>query len=170
MTVEIRRLRRGDHRRAFRSGDEALDLYFHRYAGKNQFRHHVGVTYIAVDDERTLGFATVAAASLEADDLPNGRRMPPYPLPVLRIARLAVGESDRGRGLGGALLRFCLELAEKMRDEFGCIGVVVDAKPSAIDFYQRYGFTDIDAAEGIAQVIPRATLMFLPLAAVPRKR
>ena len=33
MTVEIRGLRRSDDRSLFRSGDQALDLYFHRYAG-----------------------------------------------------------------------------------------------------------------------------------------
>jgi len=170
MTVDIRALRGGDARRSFESGDEALDLYFHRYAGQNQFRHHIGVTYVAVEDERILGFATVAAASLDADDLPGGRRMPPYPLPILRIARLAVSESDQGRGLGGALLRFCIELAEKMRDELGCVGVVVDAKANAVEFYCRFGFTDVDEVEGSAQAIPRAKMMFLPLTAVPRRR
>jgi len=45
MTVEIRPLQPADDRRPFRSGDEALDLYFHRYAGQNQFRHHIGVSY-----------------------------------------------------------------------------------------------------------------------------
>src|SRR5688572_28096485 len=123
MTVEIRALRADDDRTGFRSGDDALDLYFRRYAGQDQFRHHVGVTYVAVEGTRILGFATVAAASLDADDLPGGKRMPPYPLPILRVARLAVSEDDRGRGLGQALLRFCIEIAERMRDEVGCVGV-----------------------------------------------
>ncbi|MBW1879648.1 MAG: GNAT family N-acetyltransferase [Deltaproteobacteria bacterium] len=169
MTVEIRVLRGDDDRSPFRSGDEALDLFFHRYAGQNQFRHHIGVTYVAVEEERIVGFATVAAASLDADDLPSGRRMPPYPLPVLRVARLAVGESEQGRGLGRALLRFCVELAEKMRDELGCVGLVVDAKPRAVDFYRGFGLIEVIEAEGGAQARPKPTMMFLPLAAVPRR-
>ena len=44
MTVEIRPLAVDDDRRSFRSGDEALDLLFHRYAGQNQFRFQIGVT------------------------------------------------------------------------------------------------------------------------------
>ncbi len=170
MTVEIRVLRGDDNRQGFRSGDEALDLFFHRYAGQNQFRHHVGVTYVVVEEERILGFATVAAASLDADDLPGGRRMPPYPLPVLRIARLAVGETEQGRGLGRALLRFCVEFAEKMRDELGCTGLVVDAKPGAVDFYGSFGFIEVAEVEGGAQIHPRPAMMFLPLASVPRRR
>ena len=169
MTVEIRALRAEDDRQAFQSGDEALDLYFHRYAGQNQFRHHVGVTYVAVEDDRLLGFTTVCAASLDADDLPGGKKMPPYPLPVLRVGRLAVGETDQGRGLGRALLRFCIELAEKMRDELGCVGVVVDAKPGVVEYYLRLGFTPVEDEEGSAALIPRPTILFLPLASVPRR-
>jgi GNAT superfamily N-acetyltransferase len=170
MTVEIRALRPEDDRQSFRSGDEAIDLYFHRYAGQNRFRHHVGVTYVAVEDERLLGFATVSAASLDADDLPGGRKLPPYPLPVLRVARLATREAERRRGLGRALLRFCIELAEKMRDELGCVGVVVDAKPGATEFYRRLGFVFVEEEEGSAAIVPRPTMMFLPLGSVPRRR
>ena len=76
MTVEIRALERADDRQAFHSGDEALDLYFHKYAGQNPFRHHVGVTYVVVEGGRVLGFATVSPGSLDAGDLPSGRRAP----------------------------------------------------------------------------------------------
>jgi len=170
MTVEIRGLRRSDDRQAFASGDEALDLYFHRYAGQNQFRHHVGATYVAVEGERTLGFVTVSPGSLDAADLPSGRRTPPYPVPILRVARLAVDASARGRGLGRALLRFSIELAERMMAEFGCVGLVVDAKHGAEEFYRRYGFVPLDVLEGAAAQRPEPTPMFLALGSVPRRR
>lgn len=96
--------------------------------------------------------------------------MPPYPLPVLRVARLAISDGDQGRGLGGALLRFCIEIAEKMRDEVGSVGIVVDAKAAAVDFYRRYGFVDVWEEEGGAALRPQPTMMFLPLGSVPPKR
>lgn len=169
MTVEIRTLRPSDERGAFRSGDEALDLYFHRYAGQNQFRHHIGVTYVAAEGARIIGFVTVSPGTLDADDLPSGRKMPPYPLPILRVARLAVDESAKGRGIGKSLLRFCFELAETLREQYGCIGVLVDAKPGAEGFYLQFGFTTIQALEGQDARVPRPTLMYLPLGSVPRK-
>ena len=49
--MEIRALREEDDRAAFRSGDPDLDRFLHRYAGQNQFRHHVGTTYVAVEGE-----------------------------------------------------------------------------------------------------------------------
>ena len=167
MTVEIRNLRQGDDRSSFRSGDEALDLYFHRYAGQNQFRHHIGVNYVAVEEERILGFLTVSPATLDADPLPSGRKMPPYPVPVLRIARLAVDHRAQGLGIGRALLRFGIELAESMRVEVGCVGLLVDAKEHAVSFYRQLGFVAVDTLEGASRIVPAATPMFLSLGSVP---
>jgi hypothetical protein len=44
----------------FRSGDVDLDRFLERYAGQNQFRHHVGTTYVAVETGRIIGYVTVA--------------------------------------------------------------------------------------------------------------
>ncbi len=168
MTVEVRPLQPSDDRQGFRSGDEALDLYFHRYAGQNQFRHHIGVTYVAVEAGRIIGFTTVSPATLDAEDLLSGQRMPPYPIPVLRLARLAIDEQAQGRGLGQALVRFCIELAEQMRDTLGCVGIVVDAKPAAVSYYRQLGFAEIEMVEGAIQQRPAPTPMFLSLGSVPR--
>lgn len=170
MTVEIRALRPDDEREGFSSGNEHLDTFFRRYAGQNQFRHHIGVTYVAVDGAAILGFATISPATLDAEDLPNGKRMPPYPLPVLRLARLAVATGAQGLGVGRALLRFIIELAERQRDDVGCVGVLVDAKPESVAFYLPYGFVVVTADSGVVLTSPRPISLYLPLGSVPRKR
>jgi GNAT superfamily N-acetyltransferase len=106
-----------------------------KFAGQNQFKHYVGVTYVAVEGTSILGFATISPAHVEIEGLPATARkkLPRYPLPVLRLARLAVDESARGQGLGAQLLRFVLQLAMRMADDYGCVGVVVDAKPDALN-------------------------------------
>jgi GNAT superfamily N-acetyltransferase len=173
--VEIRRLRTSDDRSRFRSEDPDLDRFFRSYAGQNQFRHHVGVTYVAVEENEILGYLTVAPGGIEIDDLPAAlrKRLPRYPLPVLRLARLAVDSRVRGRGLGEQLLRFALGLALTMAEDYGCVGVAVDAKPGAEPFYIRYGFRAIEVLEGQSDARPRPTVMFLPtneiLAAAPRE-
>jgi GNAT superfamily N-acetyltransferase len=170
MSAEIRALLPDDDRQDFRSGDGALDLFFHRYAGQNQFRHHIGVSYVAIEGERIVGFVTISPGSMDAEDLPSGRKMPPYPVPILRVARLAVDLSARGSGVGALLLRFAIELAERMRDEYGCVGVLVDAKAGAIDFYRRYGFLPVEAVEGTSGQRPEPTMMFLALGSVPPRK
>lgn len=164
----IRAVREDDDRTSFRSGDADLDRFFHQFAGQNQFRHHLGVTYVAVEDRTILGFATVAAAHVEIDDLPAGirRRLPRYPLPVLRLARLAVDQSVQGQGLGLQLLRFVLRLALRMADDYGCVGVVVDAKRDAEAFYAQYGFAAVEALEGQSDARPVPTPMFLSIRAI----
>src|SRR3989304_9179438 len=89
--MQIRALRETDDRSRFRSGEPDLDRFFHKFAGQNQFRHYVGVTYVAVEDRRILGFATLAPGHVEIEGLPAPARkkLPRYPLPVLRLARLA---------------------------------------------------------------------------------
>jgi len=166
--MEIRTLHPNDDRSAFHSGDEDLDRFFHRYAGQNQFRHHLGVTCVAVDEGCILGFATVAPRHIDIEDLPEGARkkLPRYPVPVLGLARLAIDKSVQSTGLGGQLLRFVLKLAAKMADEVGCAGVVVDAKRGALDFYAKYGFTAFEVIEGRSEVRPSPTAMWLPIQAI----
>ena len=166
--IELRTLHERDDRSLFRSGDADLDRFFRQFAGQNQFRHYLGVTYIAIDDRRLLGFATVAAAHVEIDGLPVGvrKRLPRYPLPVLRLARLGVDQSVQGQGLGVQLLRFVLRLALRMADDYGCVGVIVDAKADAVGFYAKYGFIPIDTVEGQSDARPAPTSMFLSIRAI----
>ena len=166
--VEIRALREDDDRSSFRSADADLDRFFQLFAGQNQFRHHLGVTYVAVEGRSILGFATVAAAHVEIEGVPLAvrRKLPRYPLPVLRLARLAVDRSAQGQGLGLQLLRFVLRLALKMADDYGCVGVIVDAKPDAEAFYAKYGFVPVDPVEGQSDARPAPTPMFLSIRAI----
>jgi GNAT superfamily N-acetyltransferase len=166
--MEIRALHEGDDRSPFRSGEADLDRFFHKFAGQNQFRLYLGVTYVALEGRRILGYATVAPGDVEIDGLPIAvrKRLPRYPLPVLRLARLAVDESVKGQGLGGQLLRFVLQLAIRMSGDYGCMGVAVDAKPGAVDFYSRYGFIPVEAIEGQSDARPEPTPMFLSIRAI----
>jgi GNAT superfamily N-acetyltransferase len=168
--IEIRLLRSGDDRSTFESGNTDLDRFFRQFAGQNQFRHHIGVTYVALDDDQIAGFATVAAGQIEIEDLPKSRKkkLPRYPLPVLRLARLAVDHSSQGRGVGKLLLRAVFQIAHEMAESVGCVGVVVDAKPDAVRFYERYGFEPIDVIEGSMNSRPEPLPMFLPLGSIPK--
>lgn len=171
MTAAVRRLRPDDDRAKFRSGDVELDRFFARYAGQNQFRHHIGTTYVVTDEDGAIvGFATIAASELTVANLSatKRRRLPAYPLPVLRLARLAVDREARGRGIGRALLQAVFALAHKMAVDMGCVGVVVDAKPDAVAFYRKLGFVVLETTAGQLGDRPQPTPMFLELGAIPK--
>jgi GNAT superfamily N-acetyltransferase len=162
-TVEIRPLAREDDRSGFTCGQPELDRFFEHYAGQNQFKLHLAVTYVAVVEARVVGFATVAPASIERARVPSARlrkRLANYPLPVLRLARLGVDLRAQGLGIGKALLRHVLALALEQRDRFGCVGVVTDAKPASVDFYSGLGFHPLESVrEG--QLVSEPLPMFL---------
>jgi GNAT superfamily N-acetyltransferase len=166
LSFRIRRLAPHDDRSRFRSGNVDLDRFFLRYAGQNQFRHHIGATYIAVDSTGFIaGFATVSASKIAPAALlaSKRKRLPKYPVPVLRLARLAVDESMTGKGIGSLLLRSVLVLARQMSGEMGCVGVLVDAKPEAVPFYKELGFLSLEGVAGQLGDRPLPLPMFLEL-------
>src|SRR3990172_1454186 len=81
-------------------------------------------------------------------------------------ARLGVDQPAQGQGLGVQLLRFVLQLTLGMADDYGCVGVIVDAKPDASAFYSKYGFVKVDAVEGRSDARPAPMPMFLSIRAV----
>lgn len=169
MSLRVRRLEPGDDRSGFRSGNVELDRFFLLYAGQNQFRHHIGTTYVAIDVSGSIaGYATVTASELVPATSPVGKRkrLPRYPVPVLRLARLAVNEGSKGRGVGGLLLRSVLALARKMAADVGCAGVVVDAKPEAVGFYERLGFERLLVDAGQLLERPEPLPMFLEVGSI----
>ena len=126
--MEIRALRAEDPRDGFRSGQSDIDEFFQRYAGQNQFRHHIGVTFVALEHDTVLGYATVAAGQIRPADLPDGAgaQLPSYPAPVVRLARIGVDVRIQGSGIGAEMLGGVVLIAAEIRARAGCIGVVVD--------------------------------------------
>lgn len=173
-TAEIRPLARDDDRGGFSCGQPDLDRFFAHYAAQNQFKLRLAVTYVAVVDQRIAGFATVAASSLERNALPNARqrkRLPSYPLPVLRLARLGVDLRAQRLGIGKALLAYVLGLAVEQRDRLGCVGVVADAKPDAVRFYEGLGLMPLEGVrEGWLAGEPIAMFLGIDTIAASRTR
>jgi ribosomal protein S18 acetylase RimI-like enzyme len=110
----------------------------------------------AVAGYYTLASAGIPVSELSADVL---RRLPRYPtLPAVRIGRLAVDGTYRGRGIGELLLMDAAARAH--RADQANYALLVDAKDdAAAAFYRHYGF------------VPYASnplILFLPLATAAR--
>ena len=170
MPVTVRQLREADDRSAFRSGHEDLDRFFQRFAGQNQFRLHIGTTYIALDDAGTIvGFVTVASCSIEAKELPKkiAKKLPTYPIPALRLARMATSTDRQGQGIGSLLMKAVFLVARDQARKSGCAFVVVDAKKGAEPFYEKWGFEALPVLAGEIDARPTPMPMFLELGAIP---
>ncbi|NOR80396.1 MAG: GNAT family N-acetyltransferase [Methyloprofundus sp.] len=165
LDIQFRALKAKDDRTAFCSGNIELDRFFQRYAGQNQFRHHIGITYILSTRNKIVGFITVSAGEITVEDLPSQtrRRLPEYPLPVMRIARLAIDKQFQGLGLGKKILRSSFQLALEMKSHYGCVGVVVDAKQESMSFYDKLGFLPLETLAGELGDRPQPKPMFLSI-------
>ena len=153
MATIIRRLEESDFLDGFDCGDEPLNGYLKKHAWNNQRKSSIGVTYVAVEEaapRTVIGYFTVATASVPRDALPRRavRGLPAYDLPMLLLARLAVDHRFRSRGLGHALLAEALRIAVTVSEQAGCRCVIVDAYPSAIAWYERYGFRPVEGGKG----------------------
>ena len=151
MAVTIRRLEEFDEVAGFDCGDEPLNNCLKRHAWTNQQKASIGVIYVAVDESapRTvLGYFTLATSSVPRERFSQMyvRGLPPYDLPLVLLARLAVDRRFSGRGLGHALISEALKITLRVADEVGCRCIVTDAYPDKAGWYARYGFIPLEGA------------------------
>jgi len=170
LDIQFRALQAKDNRKDFCSGDIELDRFFQRYAGQNQFRHHIGITYILITGYKVIGFVTVSAGEISSEGLPLPlrQRLPEYPLPIMRIARLAIDQQFQSLGLGRKILRASFQLALEMKVQYGCIGLVVDAKEESIRFYHKLGFIPLATISGELENRPQPKPLFLPIKTIEK--
>ena len=127
-------------------------------------RRRVAACFVALaEGQRIAGYYTLASASLLLTDLSASisKKLPRYPtVPAVRMGRLAVDQTFKGQGLGGALLAEALDRAA--HPEIAAYALMVDAKDeTAASFYQHHGFI----------ALPDSPLtLFLPLATIQPSR
>jgi len=154
VAVLIRRLEEHDEVGHFDCGDDRLNNYLKRHAWQNQQKSSIGVTYVALEEKAprsVVGYFTLATASVPREAFPKKfvRGLPPYELPLILLARLAVDQRFSGKGLGHALISEAFKIALRVADDVGCRCIITDAYRDAIGWYARYGFIALEgAAEG----------------------
>ena len=160
-SVKIEPLAKNHQRGAFTCGVEALDVYLKRFA-RQHAEANISRTYVAVNGSTVQGFYSLAMSGIRRENLLEkfSSRFPNFPLPVARLARLAVALDHQGQGLGELLLADALQRCLHISKSIGMVGVIADAKDErARAWYQHYEF----------ESLPDAPLtLWLPAAAIPR--
>jgi GNAT superfamily N-acetyltransferase len=148
----------------FECGYPVLNEYFKLYALKND-RLSIGKTFVAMDEaEIVIGYMTLASAQVAAQSFPAGlkEKLPRYPVPAFRIAKLAIDARFQGSGAGSWLLRQALDKALSVSAEVGLYAVIVDViDEKAKGFYLKYGFMPFSEYP---------LTLFLPMATISRAR
>ncbi|MBF6571161.1 MAG: GNAT family N-acetyltransferase [Candidatus Binataceae bacterium] len=155
-------LARSHDRSHFACGEPVLDEYLARFARQN---HESGIakTFVAVPGDKprqVLGYYSISAGAIDRDNLPThaAKRFPSFPIPVARLARLAVDREFQGRGLGEDLLLDVLSRVRRASGDIGIVAVLLDAKhDKAKRFYARYEFESLP---------DRPLTLWLPMTAI----
>jgi len=155
----VQRLDGRIHDRAgFDCGEPSLNRYLHELATQHH-RAGVATTHVLVENtspSAILGYYSLAAAQLSLGELApaDKRRLPRHPVPVARLARLAVALGEQNHGLGEALLQDVVKRCLGLRTELGIHALLVDAlHERAAAFYRRYGFRET-AADALTLYLP----------------
>jgi GNAT superfamily N-acetyltransferase len=160
----IEPLAKSHDRSHFACGEPALDIYLARFARQN---HESGVakTFVAVGGDsprQVLGYYSISAGAIGRGNLPThaAKRLPSFPIPVARLARLAVDQAFQGRGLGEDLLLDALNRVLRASGDVGIAAVLLDAKhEKAKRFYTRYEFESLP---------DQPLTLWLPMAAIAK--
>ena len=79
---------------------------------------------------------------------------------------MGVARDRQKQGLGSLLLRYVFVRAVEMAVKFGCVGVLVDAKPESVDYTRKFGFEAQDPLQGQPRAVPEPVPMFLDIATI----
>ena len=121
----------GTHdRSAFVCGAPPLDRYLREQASQD-VKRLLASCFVAVETATNTiaGFYTLAATSIQADELPPDilKRLPRYPLlPAALVGRLAVDQRFHRKGLGGALLADAA--LRVLKGDVKALAIIVEAK------------------------------------------
>jgi GNAT superfamily N-acetyltransferase len=126
----------------FDCGKTALNDWLVRYAWQNQ-QADAAKTYVACRDNRVVGYYSLVASSVRRSDAPEriAKGLANHPIGVILLARLALDRSEKGQGLGKALLKDALVRTAQAAEIVGVRALLVDAiDEEARRFYLHFNF------------------------------
>ncbi len=150
--------------KAFNCGEKSLDDYLRFYALKND-KKQISKAFIAYNPAHprdVIGYYTVSSAQITYNEYPESLRekIPGYPIPAMRIGKLASSLSARGQRIGAALLKDAFLRAITASDQVAIYCIIVDAlNKKAASFYIKYGFVPLKE-DGNTLVLPMKTVFF----------
>ena len=129
--------------------DEDLNDFLFNEAVPYQ-KELLATTFVMENDKQTLGYYSLLNDSLQLkEEMFTSksqfrkflRELVPYPkrhlktIPALKIGRLAIDKTFKGKGLGSVIMANIISKCIKMNQEQACRLITVDAYKQAVPFY-----------------------------------
>jgi GNAT superfamily N-acetyltransferase len=126
----------------FDCAQEALNRFLARFALSSQ-QANASQTYLGLADATVVGFYTLVVSEVAYEDAPQRlvKGLARHPVPLMLLARLAVGALWQGRGIGAGLLKDAMRRTVRVADIVGIRALAAHAKVDrARAFYAHFGF------------------------------
>lgn len=126
----------------FDCGDAALNDWLRDHALQAQ-RGEFSKTYVVHDENRIVGYYTLAAGCAMLDEAPERVKQGggQHRVPIVVLARLAVDSQIQHEGIGSGLVRDALFRVAAAADIIGVRAVLVHMKREELrTFYERFDF------------------------------
>ena len=121
---------------------------FLQHQARQKSDKHIAKTYIVcrgASPTDILGYYTLTGYSVITPPDHKDYKKYPHPLSAVKLARLAVDQSQQGQGLGEILLIDAIHRTVAVAEQISTIGLFVDPMtPAVVPFYQQYGFLPVD--------------------------
>ena len=134
----------GPHHRleGFDCGKPSLNDWLLRHARQAQGSGSAK-TFVVTEDGRVAGYFSLTVGQVDTLEAPERLRkgMGLYPIPVVILARLAVDQNDRGRGIGVGMLKDAIRRTFVIAEQAGIRALLTQPiDEDAARFYRRFGF------------------------------
>jgi GNAT superfamily N-acetyltransferase len=139
--LKIEKLAR-THVDAFDCGEEALNRFLTRFALPNS-QSNASQTYVGLAGDTVIGYYTLVVSEVAYDDAPDRLKkgLARHPVPLMLLARLAVGTTWKGQGIGAGLLKDAMLRTKQAAGIAGIRAFAAHAKDDAARaFYEHFGF------------------------------
>ena len=126
----------------FDCGQDALNRFLIRFALPSQ-QANASQTYVGLADAVVVGFYTLVVSEVAYADAPERltKGLARHPVPLILLARLAVGAAWQGKGLGAGLLKDAMRRTAQAAEIVGIRALAAHAKDDdARAFYEHFGF------------------------------
>jgi GNAT superfamily N-acetyltransferase len=123
-----------------------LNVFLKSYALQN-INNSSARTYVTSRGNRVVGYYSLAYGSISHAEanIRMAKGLAKHPIPIILLARLAVDKTEKGRGLGRALLKDALLRTLQAAEIGGLRAILVHAKDeSAKNFYEKFGFEPLE--------------------------
>lgn len=135
-------------RQNFNCGESALDKYLKTFA-LQQIKKNIARTFVLIakiNPRRIIGYYTITLPDLEIEKLPKeyGKKLPAYPLPTMKLARLAIDKEFQNKAYGKLVIIEFMRRALEVASAVPLVCLTVDAKNEKLcAYYKKMGFINL---------------------------